>query len=176
MRKFLYGVLVLSSLALAPSAVAQSPSPTSDIRTRVTDQAKERTCESRQSAIKNRMASLVRMATNMMEKFDSISTRTQNFYTEKVLPKGKSVPNYESLVADVAAKKALAEEALSKAQTDAGSFSCDAGSPRELYNQFKTDMQAVKRALAAYRTSIKNLISAVKRAGKSLESSPSPTP
>ncbi len=173
MQKVVVAVLVVASLVLASPVSAQYRSPSATAQERI-DNAKERVCQTRQAAIENRMTALIRLSSNMMEKFDSISTRVQNFYTNKVLPKGNSAPNYDTAVADVEAKKALVTDALTKAQESATAFTCDTDTPRTLYTQFRTDMLAVKKALQNYRTSIKNLILVVHRAAGT--ESPAATP
>lgn len=176
MRKGAAFLSVLLFLTLAFPVAAKTASPRAKAQERV-ENAKLKTCQNRQAKIESRMASLIRFAENMMEKFDSISTRVQNFYTNKVLPRGKTAPNYDALVADVMAKKDIVADTLTEAQASLDSFTCDTDSPRNLYNQFKTDMQAVKRALHAYRTSIKNLILGVHRiSGGVGDASASPTP
>ncbi len=153
--------LALALLFVAvSSSLAQSPSPRGTARA---SEAKMRACEARESSIKEKMQSLVRYANNMFEKFSKIADRVQEFYTTKVLASGKTVANYETLVADVQAKKDVAAEALAGAQTTAGTFDCSVDNPRSLYTQFRTNMQALKQALKNYRTSIKNLILAVHR-------------
>lgn len=120
--------------------------------------AKLKSCQARESAIKNRSEKLTQLATNMMVKFDAIAQRVEDFYTTKLVPQGKTVANYDSLVADVQTKKIAVQTALTTAQADAASFSCTADNPKEMVTTFNTDMRAVKTALHTYRTSIKNLI------------------
>lgn len=118
-------------------------------------------CQARESTIKNRMAHLTALATNMMNKFDRHAARVESYYTTKVVPAGKTVSNYDSLVSDINLKKTAVQVILTKAQNDVQSFNCINGDPKVQMSQFRQDMQAVKRALKDYRTSIKNLIVAV---------------
>ena len=122
---------------------------------------KLKACQVKENVIKNRLTQLVRFVANMVGKFDAIALRVENFYTTKVLAKGKSLSNYDAFVGDIVAKKVLVQTALEKAETDTKNFNCTGGDPKGLLNQYRLDMQAVKRALANYRTSIKNLIVAV---------------
>jgi len=122
---------------------------------------KLRYCQAKEKSIKNRVAGLVRTVNNMLEKFNKIVNRVKEYYTNKVLPSGRSVANYDALVADIETKKALVQEALTKAQTDADGFTCTGDDPKGTLTQFRTNMQAVKTALKNYRTSIKNLIVAI---------------
>lgn len=133
-------------------------------------------CEARVDAIKNRMTHLTELATNMETKFDAIAQRVENYYNNKVVPSGKTVANYNTLVSDIQTQKNNVKTALTKAQTDASNFSCTSGTPKAQMMQFREDMQSVKQALKSYRTSIKNLIVAVHSVTGSEESeSPKPT-
>lgn len=98
----------------------------------------------------------------MEDKFDRIAKRVENHYTTKVVPSGKTVTNYDGLVADISAKKTTVQTALTTAQNDSNAFSCTGGDPKLQMTQFRKDMQAVKRALKEYRTSVRNLIVAVR--------------
>ncbi len=118
-------------------------------------------CQARENVVKNRMDSLMDLVTNMEKVFDSIAVRVETFYTNTVLPSGKTVPNYDTLVANIGNKKDLVTVALDKSKSDVAAFSCAASDPKGVLNTFRLDMQAVKGALQNYRTSIKNLIVAV---------------
>ncbi len=118
-------------------------------------------CQARENAIKNSLTHLTTLATNMETSFDIIATRVEDYYTNKVVPSGKTVANYNALVSDIQTQKTNVQAALTTAQTDANSFSCTSGTPKTQLTQFREDMQAVKQALKSYRTSIKNLIVAV---------------
>jgi len=124
-------------------------------------EVKLKACQARENAIKKRSEHLGQLASNMEEKFDAIAKRVEEYYTTKVVPSGKTVANYDSLVADIQAKKGAVQTALATAQRDAGSFACDGNDPKGQLLQFREDMRAVKSALKDYRTSIKNLIVAV---------------
>ncbi len=124
-------------------------------------QGQLRSCQARETAIKNRMQSLVDLVTNIEEKFSAIGKRVEDFYSTKVVPNGKTVSNYNTLVADIQTKKTAVDTSLASTKTDVSNFSCTNGDPKALYTLFRTNMQKVKQALKDYRTSIKNLIVAV---------------
>lgn len=150
-------------LAIATSVLFfVSTTSAADNSGQATAPGKLRSCQARESAVKTRMSHLVQLATNMMNKFDRHATRVETFYTKKVVPSGKTVSNYDSLVADINTKKTAVQSALTKAQNDVNGFSCTNGDPKALLTQFRQDMQATKQALKDYRTSIKNLIVAVR--------------
>jgi peptidoglycan hydrolase CwlO-like protein len=132
-------------------------------------------CEKHHDEITNRSESLSKLVTNMLTKFDLIAGRVEEYYTTKVVPTGKVVTNYDALVADIAAKKTQVQTDLAAAQSDVSGFSCTGDNPKGQITQYRTDMQLVKKDLQAYRTSIKNLIVAVKSVTGEKES-PKPTP
>ena len=157
---------------------AQSATGQARAKTRLTE-AKLKACEAREDAIKKRATRLTQLVTNMEGKFAKHANRVEEYYTSKVVPSGKTVVNYDSLVADIDAKKAAVQAAISTAQNDANNFSCEGTDPKGQLTQFRKDIQAVKRALKDYRTSIKNLIVAVRSVTGATErenkGSPKPT-
>ena len=98
----------------------------------------------------------------MLEKFTVHAQRVEEFYTTKVVPGGKTVANYDNLVSDIQAKKTAVQTALAQAQSSLSSFDCTGNDPKGQLTQYKNDMLAVKSALKDYRTSIKNLIVAIR--------------
>lgn len=138
---------------------------------------KLKACQARENAVKTRMSRLTQLATNMETKFDTIASRVEAYYTSKVVPSGKTVPNYDSLVLYIGTKKTAVQTTLTKAQTDADNFSCASSTPKAQLTQVREDMQAVKQALKNFRTSIKNLIVAVHSVTgeENREGSPKPT-
>jgi ABC-type transporter Mla subunit MlaD len=162
----------------AQNAIGQGEQARQQAQTRLTE-AKLRACQAREDAIKKRASRLTQLATNMEGKFDKHAQRVEDYYTSKVVPSGKTVTNYDSLIADIDAKKAAVAAALSTAQNDADNFSCTGDDPKGQLTQFRKDMQAVKKALKDYRTSIKNLIVAVRLVTGTMErenkGSPKPT-
>jgi hypothetical protein len=124
--------------------------------------AKVKACEMRQENIVNRSDQLAKRAANMEDVFSKIATRVEEFYQSKVVASGRTVANYNVLVADVSAKKDAVSPLLEKVATDAASFSCDKDRPAEQVKAFNQDMKAVISALEVYRKSVRNLIVAVK--------------
>lgn len=136
-------------------------------------------CQTHEKNIKNRLDSLTKLVANQEEKFASIAARVQNRYTTKLVPAGKTLSNYDTLAADIAAKRTAVDTALAAAKSNADNFSCTSDDPKGLLTTFRKDMQAVKSALHDYRKSIRNLIVAVAGlAGEKVspEASPTPTP
>lgn len=128
----------------------------------------ERACEVRKKTFLKRHEMTLKMATKMLAQFSARAMRAQEFYTNKVLPTGKTVPNYDALVADVAAKKLAVDQALAQLKSDAQNFVCPEPGDRQASESatFRQDMQKVKRALHEYRKSIKNLIKGIREVAK----------
>lgn len=190
MKSKITTLLLISAFLLFPVqtfAVDTSPSPTA-ASTPVSPsnpgkgpknhlpEGKLRACQAREDTIKRRMTHLQQLATNMENKFDTIAGRVETFYTSKLVPQGKTLPDYAVLLADINTKKTAVQTTLTNAQTDSASFSCTGGDPKSLFNKFRQDMQAVIRALKDYRTSIKNLIVAVHSLVGNPKGSPGVTP
>lgn len=178
----LLGLLIVL-FTFAPSVLAITGSDRSEkraeireeVKIRLTD-ARLRSCQAKEESIKNRLSHLNQLATNMQEKFDAIAERVKEYYTTKVVPSGTTVANYDTLVSDIATKKTAVQTALTKAQDDVATFSCDGEDPKGRLTSFRTNMQAVKGALKDYRTSIKNLIVAIRSVtGETKKASPTPT-
>lgn len=158
-----------------PNATITPQARMQKVQARLTE-AKLKTCQARENSINKRSSQLVKMATNMLEKFDAIAGRVKTYYTEKVVSNGKTVTNYDSLVTDIQTKKTAVQTALSITQTNVATFTCKGEDPKGQLTQFRTDMQTVKTALKDYRTSVKNLIVAVRSVTGETEKNVTPEP
>src|SRR5688572_9964529 len=67
--------------------------------------AKLKACQNRQKAITNIMARIADRGQKQINVFSIITQRVENFYIDK----GRTLDNYDELVAEVAAKKAAAQ-------------------------------------------------------------------
>ena len=126
-------------------------------QTRLTD-AKLKACQHREKAITNIMARISDRGQKQIDLFDTIATRTETFYKSK----GKVLSSYDSLVADVATKKADAQAAVDSTKSKAAEFKCDGTDPKGVASAFKDNLKTQNDALKAYKTSVKNLIVGVK--------------
>ncbi len=162
----------LSVILFAPPVLAKSDNARSGKPEATLTEGRTRACEARASNVQKQLATLISMASNMLDVFANHATRVEDYYKNVILPTGKTVSNYDALVATIATKKQAVTDAWNKTKTDASGFSCTTGDPKQLLLQFRTDMQATKQALHAYRTAIKNLIVAVAR----IAPNPTPTP
>jgi len=158
---FLFLILVSPALATKPENIAvgtgNSKRPSALVTT-----AKMKSCQARESAVKIRMTQLTKLVTTMETTFDKIAERVQKYYTDKVLPSGRSLTGYDTLVNNISTQKMAIQTALDKANADISIFSCDSENPRALLLQFNTNMKLVKGALKTYRTSITKLIVAIR--------------
>lgn len=117
-----------------------------------------KSCQNRQKAITNTMARISDRGQKQLTLFGTIATRVETFYTDK----GKTLSNYDTLVADVNAKQAAAQTAVSTTSADGSGFSCDGTDPTGFVSTFKDSLKSEISALQDYRTSVKNLIVGVK--------------
>ena len=166
-RYFVCLSLLLSSLVLTPAVLAEDNASAAARNTRRQThltEVKLKVCQNRETAIKKRAENLGRLANSMLEKFAAHAQRVEEFYTTKVVPSGKTVANYDSLVADIQTKKAAVQAGVTQAQGSLGSFDCTGNDPKGQLTQYKSNMLAVKSALKDYRTAIKNLIVAIRSA------------
>lgn len=120
--------------------------------------AQLKSCQNRQKAITNIMARISDRGQKQLTLFGTIATRVETFYTDK----GKTLSNYDALVADVNAKHAAAQVAVTTTSSAGSGFSCDSTDPKAFVGTFKDSLKSEISALQDYRTSVKNLIVGVK--------------
>ena len=124
-------------------------------------------CQNRERVITGILGRIATRGQKQLDLFSSIATKTEAFYTRK----GKTLSNYDTLVANVATQKAAAQTAVTTVKTDSTTFSCTGTDPKGAAASFKTDLKSEIAALQAYRTAVKNLIVGV----KSVQSTMTPT-
>ncbi|EKD53487.1 MAG: hypothetical protein ACD_61C00032G0004 [uncultured bacterium] len=158
---FLFLILVSPALATKPDNIGvgagNSKKPTTIVTT-----ARMKSCQAKESAVKIRMTQLTKLVTTMETVFDKISNRVIKYYTEKVVPSGKSLSDYTTLINNISTQKSSVQTALDKAKADISAFNCDSENPGTLLLQFNTNMKLVKGALKTYRTAINKLIVAIR--------------
>lgn len=115
-------------------------------------------CKNREANINNRITRIVDRSTKHLELFNKISERAQAFYVTK----GKTLANYDELVADVVTKKLTAETAVATIADTTASFDCEGENPKVTIEEFKTSLKTAIEVLKDYRTSVKNLIVGIK--------------
>lgn len=121
-------------------------------------QGRLKACENRQKAITNIMSRIADRGKKQLALFGTIATRTETFYMNK----GKTLSTYNSLVADVNAKAATAQTAVSNLSTESTGFTCGGSNPKGFVSSFQAGLKTEIGALQDYKTSVKNLIVGVK--------------
>ncbi len=169
------GIFFVASPVFASPPVTNIPHNSNPVATKA-NELKLRACQAKEQVIKTRMDNLTRLAGTIIDVFDKIDMRVEEFYQNKVVANGGSVPNYSVLVSDIQSKKSKVTSDLNKATVDSQAFNCNLGSPKDALTMFRQDMQTVKSDLKDYRTSIKNLIVAVKSVASTMEKNLSSTP
>lgn len=140
------------------------------------EKGQETSCAARQDAVVKRSEQLVKRAKNMEDVFSKIAERVKTYYSDKLVPAGITVSNYDTLVAAIDTKKAAVDTALDEASTVSASFDCsDTTKTKTQVTDFRVAMQKVISALKEFKTSVRNLIVAVHTAAGKLESSPRPS-
>ncbi len=121
-------------------------------------EAKLKACENRQTAIKNIMTRISDRGQKQITLFGKIAERVQAFYVDK----GRTLENYDALVANATETKEAAQAAVDATEATAVEFSCDGENPKGIAETFKTNLNAQKTALKDYKTAVKDLIVGVK--------------
>lgn len=124
---------------------------------RLTD-AKLKSCQNRQTAISNIMARIADRGQKQLDLFTTIADRVETFYTKE----GKTLNNYDTLVADVNTEKAAAQTAVDSIKSADTGFDCNSSNPKAFVETFQGSLKSEISALQTYRTSVKNLIVGVK--------------
>ncbi|MEX0881654.1 MAG: hypothetical protein WEC17_00070 [Candidatus Saccharimonadales bacterium] len=126
--------------------------------------AKLKACENRERIINNILDRLAKRGERRLNVYSAITDRVQVFYEKK----GLNVSNYDELLADISAKKAVAQAAVDEIRADEVDFACDGTDPKGAAAGFKEDLKAEIKALHVYQQSIKDLIVAIKTSISSL--------
>lgn len=143
--------------AATQTTTGQPTDPGSQSATKLTD-AKLKVCQKRETAINNIMGRIADRGQKQLDLFTAIATKTEKFYTDK----GKTLSNYDNLLADVAAKKDAAQTAVDAVKGDSVTFKCGGNDPKGAAASFKKVLKSEIDALKDYKTSVKNLIVGVK--------------
>lgn len=115
-------------------------------------------CEEKSGKIVERSKELRQRVLEMEKKFTSIVDGVKEYYVKKEL----TVAHYEELIAAIDEKEKALSPLLETAKADMEAFSCAGENPSLQLKKYNEDMQSVLTALHDYRTSIKDLITAIK--------------
>jgi len=119
--------------------------------------AKQKVCENRKTKIEAIMQRSITRAGRQITLFDTIATRVEDFYARK----GKTLSNYDELVASVNGAKAAAQANLETLKSQVA-LDCTGTDPKGQVEAFKTALHSVNQDLKTFRTAVKNLIVGVK--------------
>lgn len=119
-------------------------------------------CQQRVSAINNKAENLQTRISNMTTTFNNVATRVDEYYKTKLVPAGKTVTNYDSLIASVSANKAAVDLMSSQIGTQIRAFSCTGDNPAEDIRTYTGNIMEIQNSLKTYKDSVVSLIVAVK--------------
>lgn len=121
------------------------------------NEAKLKACEKRSEKITNIMDRIVDRSEKHVALFNTIATRTQEFYVNN----GYELDNYDELVENVELARADALDHLEVLRAE-NNFSCEMDDPKVFVAAFKDALKTQIESLKEYRTAVKDLIVGVK--------------
>jgi len=124
----------------------------------ISEEAKLRACQNRETTIKNIMARIVDRTQKQANLYSTISERTEKFYADQ----NRNLVGYDELVSDVNITKDAAQSAVVNLKASAQQFTCDSDNRRELAQTFNDNLDKVIEALQAYRQAVKSLVAGVR--------------
>ncbi len=140
-------------------------------------EARLRICEAREKNIGNRVSMMKKRAEVIFKGHEKIYQRVDEFYNNKLVPKGYILSNYTDLEAEVAANKENVNIAMEAAKASGEEFDCSATDPKAQVDAFKDDMKELIEANKAYKESIHTFVKAVRDLAKTVTPiKVSPTP
>lgn len=123
---------------------------------------KQAICEKRKNNLVKRSNNIITRVERHFNRFGVIVEKVDNFYSDKLIPKGVVISNYETLKADIEIQKAEVQAALTSAKDKIANFDCTSENPKEHLEDFKIEAKNVHEAMKDYRSTIKNFIKAIK--------------
>jgi hypothetical protein len=141
-------------------AAAENEHATTKVEDKTVKQTakQQKRCEKRQTKVNAIRTRIADRGQKQVDLFSTIATRVETFYTTK----GKTVSNYDQLVADVTAKHDAAVAALTNIKTTPVALKCDGTDANGAAASFKDALKTEIQALKEYKTAVKNLIVGVK--------------
>jgi chromosome segregation ATPase len=126
-----------------------------------------KSCEARKTNLAKRMTRAEAQAKKHKAVFDKIYTRVKDFYTTKQL----NVANYADLTAKVDTASAAAQTNIDALASLDVNVDCTSQTVSASVSAFQAAVKSTRDSLKAYRTSITDLITAVKGASTSTDDS-----
>lgn len=131
-----------------------------DLRLVHTALQRQKACEAHQAAINQRVSNYAKAAQTNLDTFNSIFTKVQAFYADKKL----DVANYSTLLATAQAQQTAAQQAVDALKSLDVTIDCTQPDPAQTLATVKTAVVAARTALQSYRSSIKDIITALEGA------------
>ena len=120
-------------------------------------------CETHVKVIKIRQGNIITFAERAGNRLNKLTLAVEKYYTDTLVPQGKIVPNYDSLVSDVSSKQAALTPLIEKLKADSDGLTCDKNQAKSQFATFRNDMQSFLKAFKNYHLSVLKLMQAVKR-------------
>jgi hypothetical protein len=116
-------------------------------------------CEQHQANLDKLVKTIQARSQRAYDRITKISELIKKFYVKKEL----NVAEYDTLIADVEAKRVAAKTNLDTLLANSG-IDCDAESPRTMVKEFRSERKEKIEAMKAYRESVRKLLQAVRQA------------
>lgn len=126
-------------------------------------EAKKNICEKIKDKTKNKHDHIKTTAAEIASRIDQRVERAKSFVTSKNL----QVANYDSLVADINAKKQTVSSSQSAIASAAAGFDCTNDNRKAQEAIIREKVEAYKVAVKAYKQSVKTFLQAVRSAAQS---------
>lgn len=130
------------------------------------DANKLEACKKKEASINSAMKKITEQRAKQADVFNKIADRTMAFYDEKNL----TVANYDTLVKSVTDKRAAVDAEIANIKKSTIDFKCDSTDPLKVSDTFKSAREGLMTAMKDYKTSVKDLIVAVKQAAEKTDS------
>jgi len=125
--------------------------------------AKEKACGRKKTFVSGVESRVGKRGQGRLDAITKIATKVETYIKNKNL----TVANYDQLISNINDKKATAQAAVNKVNSEIGSVgqvNCQGGDGKDQIETFKKDMRAQQAALKDYRNAVKALVKAAKDA------------
>lgn len=130
-------------------------------------------CSSILSSMKERAKTLAEAMERTVSKLNSLADTVNTYYTKTLVPAGKTIPEYDKMMTDMATKKSAIATLIATNKQAADGMSCGNGDLTTQIRTFSSNMQSLIDAVRQYTASVRTFIAAVRSVSTS---SPSAMP
>lgn len=124
----------------------------------------QKACLAHENNIKRRTNQMYNLSNNIINRFSVITSNVESYYNSTVIPKGIIVTNYSTLVSTVLSTQDTAQGQLNQFNLDYANFSCSSTNPQTQVLAFNSDMRVEITDLNVYKRAVINLLTAVRSA------------